>query len=161
MNILLHPIGIIHSPFTQLEKMPIQPAGRLSARGSLEIEDQYVDALKDLDGFSHIYVIYYFHKSTNWNARVRPFLDKEEHGVFATRAPNRPNPVGLSVFRLVSHESNIINVDNVDVLNGTPLIDIKPYVPQFDRVENVRIGWLSSQIDDVDQTLSDNRFISS
>jgi len=159
MNILLHPIGIIHSPFKQLEKMPIQPAGAQSAQGVLEIYEPYIAALKDLEGFSHIYVIYFFHKSSSWKAFVKPFLDQEERGIFATRAPNRPNPLGLSVLKLLKLENNVIEVDHVDILDGTPLLDIKPYVPQFNKAKDVRIGWLSDYVNQVSHTLSDQRFL--
>lgn len=159
MHILLQPIGVIHSPFNQLEMMPIQPAGKLASHGTIVIDPQYGDGLKDLDGFSHIFVIYHFHKSATWKLRVQPFMDdEEERGIFATRAPNRPNPIGLSVMRIQNIEKNIIHVNNVDVLDGTPLLDIKPYVPQFDRVESIRIGWLTGRVNQVSSKLSDDRF---
>jgi len=159
MKIVLQSIGVIRSSFTNLEDMPIQPASSQASMGTLELLPRYQGGLQDLDGFSHIYVIYYFHRTTNWKERVIPFLDEREHGIFATRAPARPNPIGLSVMEILEIRGSLVRVRNVDVLDGTPLLDIKPYIPQFDRVANARIGWLSETIDRLDHTQSDDRFI--
>ncbi len=158
MKITFSPIGIIHSPFINLEEMPIQPAGAQGITGSIELYPQYIPALQDLDGFSHIYVLYHFHKSRGWKPMVIPFLDKQERGLFSTRAPHRPNPIGLSVLKIDAIVDNRIQVSNVDILDSTPLLDIKPYVPQFDGVEDVRIGWVSENVHQVKKVKTDHRF---
>jgi len=142
MKIQFHPIGIIHSPFTTLEQMPIQPTGAANREGYIEIFPEYQDGLKDLDGFSHIILLYHLHKASRVDLTVTPFLDRQPRGVFATRAPTRPNPIGLSIVKLVRIEGGTVHLANVDILDGTPLLDIKPYVPQFDQPDDVRIGWL-------------------
>ena len=142
MDVTFHPIGVIHSPFKELAEMPIQPRGESSAPGTIEIYPQFSAGLKDLEGFSHIILLFYLHKVSNMQLTVIPFLDSEPRGVFATRAPVRPNPIGLSVVPLQKIEGNILFVDQLDVLDGTPLLDIKPYVPEFDEHTDIRIGWL-------------------
>jgi tRNA-Thr(GGU) m(6)t(6)A37 methyltransferase TsaA len=158
MEITFTPIGLIHSPFHKLEEMPIQPAGAFSIHGTIDLYPDYIAGLQDLDGFSHIYVIYHLHKSNGWKPRVIPFLDKQERGVFATRAPHRPNPIGLSVLKIESINSGQISVSNVDILDGTPLLDIKPYVPQFDGAQEIRIGWIADTIQQVKNVRTDRRF---
>ena len=123
MSIEYEPIGIIHTPFTDLEGMPIQPAGASGGKGTVEILPEYAEGLADLDGFSHIVLLYHFHRSTGFKLRVTPFLDDQPRGLFATRAPKRPNPIGLSVVKLVKVEGPVVRVENVDVLDGTPLLD--------------------------------------
>ena len=129
MDIKYHPIGTIFSSFSTIEEMPIQPASAKGSKGSIEIFPEYAPALQDLAGFSHIYLLYHFHQSADWQAAVIPFLDTVKRGLFATRAPKRPNPIGLSVVRLIRIEDNLLEIENVDVLDGTPLLDIKPYIP--------------------------------
>ena len=158
MDIILHPIGLIHSPFTDLADMPIQPSGDASAPGTLEIFPQFSAGLKDLEGFSHIILLYYLHKVSQIQLTVTPFLDSEPRGVFATRAPVRPNPIGLSVVPLQKIEGNTLFVAQLDVLDGTPLLDIKPYVPEFDKRAEVRIGWLEHARGKARFTRSDRRF---
>jgi tRNA-Thr(GGU) m(6)t(6)A37 methyltransferase TsaA len=158
MDILYRPIGIIHSPFNNLEDMPIQPTSDVSGSGIVEIYPQFMDGLKDLEGFSHIYLLYHFHKMRQPNLIVTPFLDKEPHGIFATRAPSRPNPIGLSLVELVRLENNLIYVERLDVLNETPLLDVKPYVPEFEHAHKVRIGWLEQVKGDIQTRKSDTRF---
>ena len=158
MNVLYKPIGVIHSPFTDLEEMPIQPTSDASRPGTVEIYPEFVDGLKDLEGFSHIYLIYHLHKVNKSRLVVTPFLDKEPHGIFATRAPSRPNPIGLSLVKIVGLEGNLIHVDQVDVLDGTPLLDIKPYVPEFENVDFVQIGWLEKAKGQIRSRKSDDRF---
>jgi tRNA-Thr(GGU) m(6)t(6)A37 methyltransferase TsaA len=136
------PIGVLCTPHTRLQATPIQPVFALGVPGRAEILPEYVEGLKDLDGFSHIYLIYHFHKAGPAQLVVKPFLDTRPHGVFATRAPVRPNGIGLSIVRLVRIEGGVIHLEDVDMLDGTPLLDIKPYAPRFDRRENVRSGWL-------------------
>jgi tRNA-Thr(GGU) m(6)t(6)A37 methyltransferase TsaA len=158
MDIIYRPIGIIHSPFNNLEGMPIQPTSEISGSGIVEIFPQFVDGLKDLEGFSHIYLLYHFHKMRQPHLIVTPFLDKERRGIFATRAPSRPNPIGLSLVNLVRLENNLIYVDRLDVLNETPLLDVKPYVPDFEHIHNIRIGWLEQANGQVKTRKSDTRF---
>ena len=158
MQITYRPIGVIHSPFTEIEGMPIQPAGAAGVRGRVIVAEEYADGLVDIEGFSHVVLLYHFHEVRGWKATVTPFLDAETHGVFATRAPRRPNPIGLSVVRLVSREGNVLHIENVDVLDGTPLLDIKPYVPEFDVHPADRIGWLSKARGQVETRRSDGRF---
>ncbi len=152
------PIGIITTPFKSLNDMPIQPSGASNARGELVVNAEYIDGLTDLEEFSHVYLIYHFHKVKEYQLIVTPFLDKKPHGVFATRAPKRPNPIGLSIVQLISIEENILFLNNVDLLDGTPIIDIKPYVPAFDYQEDVRVGWLTDKDSDVTTKRSDERF---
>lgn len=158
MDIIYRPIGIIHSPFNTLEEMPIQPTSDISRSGTVEIYPQFKDGLKDLEGFSHIYLLYHFHKIRQSNLIVTPFLDKEPRGIFATRAPSRPNPIGLSLVELIRLENNFIYVERLDVLNETPLLDVKPYVPDFEYKHNVRIGWLEQVKGQVKTRKSDTRF---
>ncbi len=158
MKIEYHPIGIIHSPFTELSGMPIQPAGAAGVEGTVEVFAKYSDGLKDLEGFSHIIMLYHFHQSKGFKLHVVPFMDSTPRGVFATRAPKRPNPIGLSVIKLQKIQDNILYVQNVDILDGTPLLDIKPYVPEFDEQTEVRAGWLEEARKEVSKRKSDQRF---
>ena len=158
MKIEYHPIGIIHSPFTELSGMPIQPAGAAGVEGTVEVFPEYNDGLKDLEGFSHIIMLYHFHRSKGFKLHVVPFMDSTPRGVFATRAPKRPNPIGLSVIKLQKIQDNILYVENVDILDGTPLLDIKPYVPEFDEQTEIRAGWLEKARKEVLKMKSDQRF---
>ena len=153
-----HQIGIIHSPFDNLSNMPIQPAGASGIQGQIVLDQQYVPGLKDLDGFSHIYILFIFHKSSETHLSVTPYLDTHVRGVFATRAPSRPNPIGLSIVHLLSIENNILNIENLDMLDRTPVLDIKPFIPPFDEQVDVRIGWLTDIAIGVKQKRSDERF---
>jgi tRNA-Thr(GGU) m(6)t(6)A37 methyltransferase TsaA len=154
----LKPIGIIHTPFKKLEGMPIQPAGATGVKGTVKVFAEYQAGLKDLDGFSHVILIYHFHLSQGFDLEVVPYLDTRPRGLFATRAPKRPNPIGLSVVRLEKIGCGILHVEGVDILDGTPLLDIKPYVPEFDRQVNIRTGWLEQTEGAVLAKKSDNRF---
>jgi tRNA-Thr(GGU) m(6)t(6)A37 methyltransferase TsaA len=156
--LLCHPIGVIHTPFKELENMPIQPSGAAGIRGTVDLYSEFAEGLKDLDGFSHLILLYQFHESRGCKLSVTPFLDSEPRGVFATRAPKRPNPIGLSIVRLVQIRGCSLDVENVDILDGTPLLDIKPYVPEFDHEENCRIGWLEKARGKVRNKRSDKRF---
>jgi tRNA (adenine37-N6)-methyltransferase len=158
MDVTYHPIGIIHSPFTSLEAMPIQPVGETSGHGIVEIFSEFVDGLKDLDGFSYVFLLYHFHKAHGSALTVTPFLDSAPHGIFATRAPSRPNPIGLSVVKLVGIKGNALQVEQLDILDETPVLDIKPYVPEFDHRPDARIGWFERAKGKVSGKLSDNRF---
>ncbi len=156
MKIEYRPIGLIHTPFKQRQGMPIQPSRGRGVCGTVEVAPEFADGLADLDGFSHVVLIYHFHRSRGFNLRVTPFLDTEKRGLFATRAPRRPNAIGLSVVRLLGIEGNRIAVQDLDILDGTPLLDIKPYVPEFDHRTEVCEGWLEGVKDrKVD---SDDRF---
>jgi len=158
MNITYQPIGFIKTPFKTIEGMPIQPAGARSIRGSIEIKPEFSEGLKDLDGFSHIILLYHFHRTRKTQLIVRPFMDSQPRGVFSTRAPNRPNPIGLSIVKLIGIEGNTLHIENVDTLDGTPLLDIKPYVPEFDHFKVERIGWLQKARGEVKDRKSDTRF---
>ena len=145
MNLELKQIGVIHSPYKVSDGMPIQPPFSKET-GEVEVFKGYEAGLKDLEGFSHIIILYLFHDSGGYKAHVRPYLDNNPRGLFATRAPWRPNPIGLSIVKLMEMGGNILEVEGIDVLDGTPLLDIKPYVPEFDWRENVRIGWLEGKV---------------
>ena len=157
-EIAYRPIGIVHSPFKGVERMPIQPSGALGIKGTVEVFTQYSAGLKDLDGFSHIILIYHFHLSKGYSLEARPFMEKKTRGIFAMRAPARPNPIGISVVRLVRVEERILHIEDVDIVDGTPLLDIKPYVPDFDWREVERIGWLSGKSKRAGEHKSDTRF---
>ena len=158
-EITFQPIGIIHSPHQKLAGMPIQPAAATGVKGTVVLDPSFQEGLKDLEGFSHVILVYYFHQAKSLNLLVKPFLDDVKHGVFATRAPRRPNGIGISVVKLVAIEGNILEVENLDILEGTPLLDIKPYVPDFDEQEEVRIGWLESSRGKINRKMSDDRFL--
>ena len=158
MKINYQPIGIIHSPFKDIKEMPIQPSGAANIKGRIELLPELVPGLKDLDGFSNIILIYHFHHVQGVDLTVIPFLDLQKRGLFATRAPKRPNPIGLSVVKLTGIEENSLHIENVDILDGTPLLDIKPYVPEFDHFKVERVGWLEKTVEEVRDKRSDDRF---
>jgi tRNA-Thr(GGU) m(6)t(6)A37 methyltransferase TsaA len=147
MEIVYQPIGIVHSPFTDPGTTPIQSQGAKGTAGKVELFEKYVKGLDDLDGFSHIILIYQFHLSIGFSLKVFPYLDKQERGVFSTRAPRRPNAIGMSIVQLDSIEGNVMYISDLDIIDRTPLLDIKPYVPQFDPDGKVNIGWLEKNID--------------
>ncbi len=151
-------IGTIHTPFISTEGMPIQSRGAAGVKGTVVLKKKYTEGLQDLDGFSHIFLIYRFHKSKGYNLLVTPFLDTVKRGVFSTRAPKRPNPIGISVVRLLKVEGNILEIENADMLDGTPLLDIKPYVPDFDIHTVEREGWTAENISRLGEIRSDGRF---
>ena len=152
------PIGVIHSAFQQTEGVPIQAAFARRVSGTVELQAKYRDGLQGLAGFSHIVLVYHFHLSEGHSLQVKPFLDEEAHGVFATRAPRRPNAIGISVVRLNRIEGSTLYVSELDVVDGTPLLDIKPYVPQFDDRTGAKIGWLEKNIDRAAESTADGRF---
>ncbi|MBW1694978.1 MAG: tRNA (N6-threonylcarbamoyladenosine(37)-N6)-methyltransferase TrmO [Deltaproteobacteria bacterium] len=158
MKIEYRPIGIVHSPFSELKGMPIQPSRAKGIAGTVEVFLEFQEGLKDLNGFSHIILLYHFHMVTGYNLQVVPFLDSELRGLFATRAPKRPNPIGLSVVRLEGVQGGVLSVLDLDILDGTPILDIKPYVTEFDKRTNVSIGWLEEARKQKRKTLSDDRF---
>lgn len=144
-KIIYNPIGIIHTPFPEPKGVPIQPSRGKGIKGTIEVFDEFTEGLADLDGFSHIILLTHLHKSTGYKLKVVPFLDDVERGLFATRAPRRPNPIGLSVVRLMAIEKNILHIEDIDIIDGTPLLDIKPYVPSFDKETKYRSGWLEKR----------------
>ena len=152
------PIGIIHSPFKTPEGSPIQPAAARGIEGKIEIFPEFEEGLQDLAEFSHIFMLYHFHLSGAFSLMVKPFLDDERHGVLATRAPSRPNPIGISVVRLIRIASCDLYIQNVDVIDCTPLLDIKPYVPAFDVHPAEKIGWMADKTKRIDKTVGDGRF---
>jgi tRNA-Thr(GGU) m(6)t(6)A37 methyltransferase TsaA len=144
------PIGIIHSPYKSVEDVPYQSTEAKGIQGTVVIEPRYQEGLRDLEGFSHVHLIFCLHLSSGYSLMVKPFLDNTLHGVFATRAPRRPNAIGLSIVRLLSIEGNTLHIEDPDMVDGTPLLDIKPYIPGFDRHNEVKIGWLTGKIDVTD-----------
>lgn len=140
----LKPIGVIHSPFTQKDNMPIQ-ASRSDAVGQVEVFEDYAAGLTDIEGLSHLILLYVFHRSAGYTLEVEPFLDDKLHGIFATRYPYRPNPLGLSIVTLTGRQGRQLEVSGIDVLDGTPLLDIKPYIPEFDLRNDVRTGWYATR----------------
>lgn len=155
---MYEPIGVLHTPFSDPAGAPIQPPGARGVEGWAELRPELVEGLKDLEGFSHLILIYHCHRAKEPELLVKPFLDTRFHGVFAVRAPARPNPIGLSVVRLLAVEGSRLRLAEVDMLDGTPLLDLKPYVPQFDMPEGeVRIGWLTGKVAAADRC-GDARF---
>ncbi len=146
--IRLHPIGVIRSPFTEFAGMPIQGIFAGDVQGTAELKPEYVDGLRDLDGFSHAILIYHFHRSDSQKLIGKPFLENREHGIFAIRSPHRPNHIGLSVVRIKSITGNQLHFSEVDILDGTPLLDIKPYVRQFDTRDDAVCGWIDKHFED-------------
>ena len=156
--LLCRPIGIIHTPFREVENMPIQPSGAEGIRGTVDLFPEFAEGLKDLEGFSHVILLYHFHESRGYKLTVTPFLDSKPRGLFATRAPKRPNPIGLSTVRLIHIRGCSLDIENVDILDGTPVVDIKPYVPEFDFQPACRIGWLEQARGKAGNQRSDRRF---
>ena len=154
----LEPIGTIFSPYEELEGMPVQPRGAHGVKGTVELKPDLEKGLQDLEGFSHIILVYWFHLSRGYSLKVKPFMDDVERGLFATRAPRRPNPIGLSVVRLNRVKGNLLYIENVDIVSGTPLLDIKPYVPIFDNVEDLKLGWLEGKAQKSEEIKADERF---
>ena len=162
MTIKMTQIATIKSPFCNLVNMPVQPCGAKDTYATIEFKKEYQEGLKDLDGFSHAYLIYYFHKVKQPKLKVIPFNDKTNtpRGVFSTRTPLHPNQIGLSVVEIVNIKDNIVTIKGIDILDGTPLLDIKPYIPNFDKVlGEVKSGWMKASFEEVSNKKSDERFI--
>ncbi len=153
------PIGVIHSQFKEPKGTPIQPAGADGIDGTVELFPEYAEGLKNLENFSHIILVYHFHLSKKSSLIVKPYMDNQLRGVFSTRAPSRPNPIGISVVRLIRIKGNTIHVRDMDIVDGTPLLDIKPYVPEFDVREVEKIGWLEKNVHKLSTSKDDGRFI--
>jgi tRNA (adenine37-N6)-methyltransferase len=147
------PIGVIHSEHIVQEQTPIQPVYAIGCRGRVEVLPEYGEGLRDLEGFSHIYLLYHFHRCGPPRLIVKPFLQDIERGLFSTRQNCRPNPIGLSIVELISRHGNVLHINNVDILDGTPLLDIKPYTFKFDRIDATRNGWQ----DEVDSETAQRR----
>ena len=160
MKIELDSIGTIYSEFENIGGMPIQPTGAKGIKGKIVLKKKYQKGLKDLEKFSHINLIYLLHKVEGYNLEVKPFMDNNTHGIFATRSPKRPNPIGSSVVKLEKIEENVLHISNIDILNKTPVIDIKPYVPQLyeDTIDELRIGWFENNYNKAKYQKSDDRF---
>ncbi len=157
-GIIYNPIGIIHTPFKEAKGTPIQPTASVNNEGKVEIFPKYSSGLQDLENFSHIFLIYHFHLSKKASLMVKPFMDDNEHGVFATRVPSRPNSIGFSIVRLIKIKKNILYINDVDIIDGTPLLDIKPYVHDFDFRKVTKSGWLEHNIYKLKETKDDERF---
>ncbi|MDP8257225.1 MAG: tRNA (N6-threonylcarbamoyladenosine(37)-N6)-methyltransferase TrmO [Candidatus Alcyoniella australis] len=155
-SIEFKPIGIIRSPFKVQAGTPIKPRMGGATRGEVQLDPAYVAGLADLDGFEHIWLIYLCHDAGPCSLSVKPYLDDQAHGLFATRAPSRPNPIGISSVRLCAVRGNVLEVEGLDVLDQTPLLDIKPYVPGFDSIPQSRSGWIEGRTQR--DTLADDRF---
>jgi tRNA-Thr(GGU) m(6)t(6)A37 methyltransferase TsaA len=152
------PIGVIHTSFREPAGTPIQATSFVGSAGHVEIDPALAPGLRDLEAFSHLILLYHLHRVGVVKLTVKPFLDDREHGVFATRAPARPNPIGLSVVRLVGIEGTRLDIEDVDMIDGTPLLDLKPYVPAFDARDDVRVGWYADRLDHLEGATADDRF---
>ena len=159
MVLTFKPIGTIHSPYKEKRGVPIQGIFDPESKGRIDIFEEFEPGLKDIEGFSHLILLYLFDRSKGYNLICKPYMEDKNHGVFATRAPKRPNPIGLSVVRLEKREGPILYVAEVDILDETPLLDIKPFIPDIDHRENARVGWLEGPLQkSTRRTISDDRF---
>jgi tRNA-Thr(GGU) m(6)t(6)A37 methyltransferase TsaA len=152
------PIGVIHSPYKEPKGTPIQPIAGRGIEGTIEVFQEYEEGLKDLDGFSHIILLYHFHISEGYSLKVIPFMDDHPRGLFSTRAPRRPNPIGISVVQLIKIEGHMLHIKDLDIVDGTPLLDIKPFVPEFDSRDTRKKGWLEKNISKISKLKDDGRF---
>ncbi|MDD3079203.1 MAG: tRNA (N6-threonylcarbamoyladenosine(37)-N6)-methyltransferase TrmO [Paludibacter sp.] len=158
-SIIINPIGVIHTPHHDIKNMPIQPIAAEGIKGYIEVLPEYAEGLKDIEGFSHLTLVYRFHKIDGHKLVVIPFMDTIEHGIFACKSPKRPNAIGISTVKLLGVEGNIVHIEQVDMLDGTPLIDIKPFYPRYDNRLNAQIGWLEKNKDlPLEKLRSDERF---
>ena len=157
-DVVLTPIGVVRTPFADHAGMPIQTVAAKGVRGRIELQPEYAAGLADLDGFTFLHLITYLHRTGPASLRVMPYLDTTERGVFATRSPKRPNPLGLSLVRLTGIEGAVLHVEELDLLDGTPLLDIKPYVPPFDERADARYGWFEQRAQNVHCVRADARF---
>jgi len=158
MKFEFSPIGIIHSPYAEPAGVPIQGVFANGSTGTVEVFPEFSEGLTDLDGFSHIILLYRFHRVQGYSLMCRPFLDVHDHGVFATRTPRRPNPIGMSVVELLAIDGCTLTIGGIDIVDGAPLIDIKPYVPDFDVRSQVKTGWYE-KAGNKQQTTADSRFV--
>lgn len=153
------PIGIVHSPFKEPKGVPIQSIAGKGIEGTVEVFKEYSQGLEDISGFSYILLLYDLHLTKNPSLKVKPFMDDQIRGVFATRAPNRPNSIGISIVKLDKIKKNILHVQDLDIIDGTPLLDIKPFVPEFDNREVGKIGWLQKNVNKLSTSKDDGRFL--
>ena len=158
-QITFHPIGIIHTPFISADNMPIQGIGGKGIKATIEIYPEFAAGLKDLDGFSHVILLYHLHLVKKHALIVKPFMDDKKRGIFATRSPVRPNPIGMTVVRLTEIRDNLLIVEDIDMIDQTPLLDIKPCLPMIDDIQGLRLGWLTGKVDQFSWKKSDDRFI--
>jgi tRNA-Thr(GGU) m(6)t(6)A37 methyltransferase TsaA len=158
LNITYKPIGVIHSEHTVAENTPIQPIYAQKCNGKIEVFPELAEGLADLEGFSHIYLLYHLNRARSMQLKVKPFLQDVERGVFSTRAPCRPNGIGMSIVRLIRRDGNTLHVQGLDVLDSTPLLDIKPYSTRFDCVQTERNGWQDEVQEDDAQVLRKRNF---
>jgi tRNA-Thr(GGU) m(6)t(6)A37 methyltransferase TsaA len=156
--ITFRPIGVIRTPYNETEGMPIQATAAIGVPGRIELDPDLVEGLADLEGFSHLTLLYHLHRIESPKLTVTPFLDDRAHGIFATRAPARPNPIGISTVRMVAVSGSTIEIQDVDMVDGTPLLDIKPYVPAFDHRDGVDVGWFAGHLDGLAEARADDRF---
>ena len=157
--ISFEPIGVIHTPFPEPVGVPLQPVGAAGIEGRVELLPEYEEGLAGIEGFSHLILIYHLHRASGFDLTVTPFLDTEPHGIFATRSPRRPNGIGISVVRLLRVEGPTLYIEEVDMVDDTPLLDIKPYVPQFDSRSTDKIGWLAGKVQNAATARADRRFV--
>jgi tRNA-Thr(GGU) m(6)t(6)A37 methyltransferase TsaA len=155
-EVVMQPIGTIRSPHRSPAGTPIQPTYAEEVEGEVVVDERFAAALDDIDGFARIWLIYCIDRARPWTPKVVPYRDTQERGLFATRAPSRPNPIGLSVVRLLGREGNVLRVRGLDILDDTPLLDIKPYVPEFDAFTDSKAGWLDERPED--RREADDRF---
>jgi len=153
-----NPIGLIHSPYKETKGVPIQPSASDGTEGIVEVFPEYAEGLDDLNGFSHIILIYHLHLSRKFSLKVKPYLDDRLRGLFATRAPSRPNPIGISIVQLIKVDQTELHIRNLDIVDQTPLLDIKPYVPEFNGSQVIKTGWLKKNIHKLSKMKDDNRF---
>lgn len=160
-SVKYRPIGVIHSPFKSSKGTPIQPIVAQDSAAIIEVFAEYSDGLKDIEGFSHLMLFFQMHLAKKAQLKVIPFLDTCEHGIFATRSPSRPNPIGFSVVKLLRVEGRLLFVTEIDILDGTPLLDIKPFIAAFDNRDEVRMGWFESKVKNISEIKDDGRFCKS
>lgn len=158
MKIEFNPIGYVRSPFKEPSGVPIQTKAGSDIKGEIEVLEEFIEGLSDLDGFSHVIILTHLHAHQGYKLKVTPFLDDVERGVFSTRAPRRPNPIGFHLVRLEAVEGNILKIIDIDMIDGTPVLDIKPYIPQGDEREECRIGWLEGKLQRFLNEHGDDRF---
>ena len=158
MRIEFDPIGYVRTPFKEPSGVPIQTRAGNEFEGKVEVLEEYAEGLSDIDGFSHIILLCHLHRSEGYDLKVVPFLDDVERGLFSTRAPRRPNPIGLHLVRLQKVEGSVLHIRDIDMIDGTPVLDIKPYIPMGDEREECRLGWLTGKIEKFESSLSDDRF---
>ena len=156
-DVVCRPVGVVRSPFKEAAGMPIQTAGAPDEAGEVEVFAEYAAGLRDIEGFDYLILLTHLHRCAHERLEVVPFLDDRSHGVFATRAPTRPNRLGLSIVRLQSVQGRVLHFTGNDMMDGTPVLDIKPYVPRFDVRHTERVGWFGTRLDQLPGVRSDDR----